>query len=233
MKIFLSALIICLAGLVHAMDARQVIERMQKVYRETPSFDYTCRYELFKGHKSNDVFDSYAGYMCRSKSGYYQKIDQSEFIYANDFFLKINHEEKAMLLDLPQKNIQLNADFDAALKNCSALKMEESEEHYEIIFLIKITSAIPYSVIRLRIDKKDYQLLRMDLYYTSAQDFSKDKNKPDFQQPHLRISFDKLNTRPKIKSGLFELATYLSKVNNILKPAGAYAGYDLIDTRIK
>lgn len=229
--VLLSLFVFCLfCG--YGMDAREVISRMQKVYKATTEYDYHCTYTLFKGHKSREVEDSYGGYVYRNKHNYYQKIGPSEFVYGSDFFLQINHSEKALSLDLAQQNVAINVDLETALKECVELKLEEQDDFYQVVLRIKTTSQLPYSLVKLKIGKTNFYLRQIDLYYSEVANFSKDPSLPDRRQPHLRIAFNELNTKPKKKDGVFLLETYLSKDNNMLQPAGNCKGYDLIDKRL-
>lgn len=232
MKILSLCVCILICSGVFSMEPREVIRKMQQVYKDLTSYEYTCRYELFKGHKSTEVADAYDGKFCRSKAGYYQQIGQAEFVYAESFFLKVNHSEKAVALNLPQKNVQQQADLEQALKHCSEIKLEDNDTYYTVILKISNTSLVPYSLIRVRISKSDYHLLRLDLYYTDMKDFSSVRNKPDMEQPHLRITFGELNKKPKSTNHLFSQSTYLKTVNNMLIPTGRCEGYSLIDKRI-
>jgi len=215
-----------------ALEAKDVIAKMQKVYNKEAHLEYDCTYELFKGHKSNTVETSYKGFVYRNKTNVYQKIDQTEFVYASDFFLQINHEEKAVVLGLAQRTVNLDVDMNTALKECSKLEMELKDGYYSITMLIKHTSSLPFSVVKLRIDKDKYFLERLDLYYSSVQDFSEDSKTIDEAQPHLRISFKEPKLNPKTKNSYFTLSTYFKTEDKRLTPVGIITGYELIDNRI-
>lgn len=217
---------------VFALDAKEVIAKMQKVYNKEAHLEYDCTYELFKGHKSVAVETSYTGYVYRNKTNVYQKIDQTEFVYSSDFFMQIDHEEKAVVLGLAQRSVNLDVDLNTALKECSELEIELKEGYYNITMSIKNTSSLPFSMVKMRINKTKYYLDRLDLYYSSVQDFSEDSNKTDNAQPHLRISFKEPKINPKPKNSYFTLATYFKTENKRLIPTGTVVGYLLIDNRI-
>lgn len=227
-------LILFLAGTglkATASDAKDVILKMQAVYGKDVRMEYNATYELFKGHKSNTVENTYKGYVYRDKSSTYQKINETEFVYASDYFLKVNHEQKAMVLERAQKNINLDIDLDKSLKECSNVSMELVGNYYQVTLIFKPGSSSPFSVVKLRIDQKSYHLLQLDLYYTAQIDFSEDSRKPDYNQSHLKIKFTDIKINPKAKSQLFSLASYVKTSNNLMSPTGKCEGYQLTDNR--
>jgi hypothetical protein len=228
--IFLSALFISFGA--SAMSVKELIGKMQKIYNDKSHMEYRCTYELFKDHKSDVVVESYPGFFYREDSKMYQKIDETEFIYAPDFFLQISNSEKLIALSQPQKLINTPVDLDLALKNCSKTEVEEKDGYYAVTLTIKNSSDLPFSVVKMRIDTKKYFMERLDIYYSDMTDFSEDYTKKDQQRPHLKITFTEPKLNPK-QQNYFELNRYFSKNSSgIMKPTEKYAGYTLIDNRL-
>ena len=94
MKQLFLLLILLSSNSLFGMSVTELIKKMQQVYSDKSTFEYHCTYELFKGHKSDVVEESYKGYVYRNKSEVYQTIDESEFNYAKDFFLQISNSDK-------------------------------------------------------------------------------------------------------------------------------------------
>lgn len=225
-------LLIFISGNSFGMGVTELIQKMQQVYSDKSTFEYHCTYELFKGHKSDLVEESYKGYVYRNKSEVYQKIDETEFIYAKDFFLQISNSEKLLSLAQPQKLINTNVDLNIALKNCSKTQLEEKDGYYAVTLIIKNSSDLPFSVIKMRIDKKKYYLERLDIYYSDLTDFSTEYNKKDEDKSHLKITFDAPKFNPK-QVNYFILDKYLTKSNTgILSLVEKYSTYQLIDNRL-
>lgn len=215
-----------------SMTAKDLISKMQKIYNDKSHIEYTCTYELFKGHKSDVVEESYKGFFYRNKSNVYQKIDETEFVYATDFFVQISHSEKMISLSQPQKLINTTVDLDLALKHCSKTEVEEKEGYYAVTLIIKNSSDLPFSVVKMRINKKKYFLERLDVYYSEALDFSQEYNKNDQDRPHLKITFAEPKLNPKTLN-YFELDRYfLKNSSGILKLVEKYVGYTLVDNRL-
>jgi hypothetical protein len=206
---------------------------MNKNYTSADKLEYNTVYELYKGHKSTEVHSSYNGFMYRSGSQTYQKIDNTEMINGSGFFLQISHDEKALVLELEQTMTQAEIDVSQALNQCKESSVEDKGTYYRVKMVFNTVSESPFSVAYLRIDKTKFTLLQIDLYYSIHQDFSTDFSTTDLAQSHLKIKFSKISTSPKNKEDLFDLGKYLKNKNNILSPTGSCEAYDLIDNRMK
>ncbi|MBL4862250.1 MAG: hypothetical protein JKY09_04425 [Crocinitomicaceae bacterium] len=231
MKYLIIIAFFCCANSSHAIDVPSLLKKIQEVYA-SKSISYTSTYKLFKGHKSTTVHSSYQGEVYSDGKRVYQKIKNTEFVYGSDFFLKISNDEKAMVLDLAQQINQSEINLDQALKECSSSRVIEKENHYTIVFRFKSTSTIPCSIVKMNVDKKNYTMKRIDLYYAYQQDFSSTYLQKDMHQPHLRIEIDNVKLNPKKRPHLFKLSTYLSTSNSILVLTEKYKNYQLIDNRI-
>jgi hypothetical protein len=232
MKAVFLLLAILVSFMSSSMTVKELIGNMQKIYNEKSHMEYNCSYELFKNHKSDVVTENYKGFFYRDNSKVYQKIDEMEFVYTPEFFLQISNSEKLVALSQPQKLMSMPVDLDLALKNCSKTELEEKEGYYAVTLIIKNNSDLPFSVVKMRIDKKEYFLERLDVYYSDMSDFSEEFDKKDEQRPHLKITFDKPRMNPKQKK-YFELNTYFSKNSSgIMKLVEKYDGYTLIDNRL-
>jgi hypothetical protein len=232
MKAVFFLLVLSVSSFSFSMNVKELIGKMQKLYNEKSHIEYSCTYELFKDHKSDVVTESYKGFFYRNNSKVYQKIDETEFIYADDFFLQISNSEKLMALSGPQKLINTTVDLDLALKNCSKTQLEEKDGYYAVTLIIKSDADLPFSVVKMRIDKKKYFLERLDVYYSNMSDFSEEFNKGDKQQPHLKITFNEPKLNPK-QQNYFELDRYFSRNSSgVMKLQEKYSGYKLIDNRL-
>ena len=215
-----------------AIEVEELIQAIKTNYALTKKLEYFSTYELYKGHRSEKVHSTYQGYVYRNEKQVYQKINNTELIYGNDFFLKINHKEKAIALDLAQININREVDLEEVLKNCESKTIEEKEDHYQIRLDYNTIASSPFSSVEIRIDEKTKNLIQMDLYYATMQDFSTHFQAPDLAQAHLKISFHKWNKHPKEDKSLFEFENYMATTNSMLSPTGKYKGYELVDNRL-
>lgn len=231
----LPATILCLllAPAAFSMDAKEVISHMQETYAKAERLEYTCTYELFKGHEGEDLSTSYSGRFYKEGSEQYQKIGPSEYVYGRDFFLAINHEEKELMLRKAQKAAKPDMDLQGILASCSSTNVKEEGKNYRIELVFGPTSAAGFSSVVLLISRSDYQLHQIDLYYAGQQDFAEDDRPEDLHQPHLRIAFSAFDLKPKRHPELLDLSTYSETTNGTPVPKAFYAGYTLTDNRPK
>ena len=209
-----------------------IILKMQTSFSKAKNLEYTSAYELFKGHKSEEIYSSYKGYLCRNEKQVYQKIKNTEFIYGEDYFLKISHDERAVALDLAQKNVNQEINLSTVFEFCTEKEVVEKNDYFAITLIYKYGAPTPFGVVKMRIDKKTYQPLQLDLYYRSSQNFSDKLGMSDMAQPHLRIRFGEMKTPEKMNQQLFSFSNYIETKKNILSPTGSCKGYELIDNRI-
>lgn len=213
-------------------QVEDIIKKMRSNFLEVKALEYSSTYELFKGHKSTSVHTSYQGYFYRDEKHVYQKIKNTEFVYGSDFFLKISHDQKALSLDLAQENINREIDLSTIFNFCIEKTAVEKEKYYSITLKYKHGSPTPFGVVKMRIDKKSFQILQLDLYYRNSQNFSDSFRQTDMAQPHLRILFGEIKMVEKPRKELFEYSNYIGKKADMLYPTGECKGYELIDNRI-
>lgn len=219
-------------SIAKASDVEEVMKKMHAVYK-TKTLSFNTTYSLFKGHFNKEVHSSYTGEIFKSEEGTYQKIKNTEFVYGKDFTLQISHDEKAMVVSNAQEAFFGNVDFEEVMKKCRSNKIIEKEDIFIIIFQLNITSRIPYSTITLKIDRSNYTLKQLDLYYSSQEDFSTKFEEKDLHQPHLQIEFNDISFKPNMSSSLLMRSTYLKIKNSALITTDKYKDYKLIDNRIK
>lgn len=218
---------------VTALDVKDVLAKMQQQYAQAEGIAYKSRYELFKGSETLEPVNVFEGYIYRKGKSLYQKIDHSEFIYGTDFFLKIDHEEGLMELENTQQALSAEIDLEAALKACTASEVSEEKENYIVKLIYAAGTQMPFSSVVLRIAKKNYTLLALDLYYAAAQDFSSDIRHQELDLAHLRITFSDFSMNPKPQDALLALSNYIETSGETLLPKVPFATYVLKDNRLK
>lgn len=210
-----------------AMDVQEVIRNMQKVYAQK-ELEYKCNYTLFKGHSTDEVYQSYNGYIYKSQGMLYQKINQTEQVYAKDFALEIDQDEKTISMGNAIQLPEVNFNLDAIFNECDKKLLEVKGNYYEVKLILKATSSLPFSEIVLNINKENFQLIQMDMYYSIVQDFSEKSRQEDLQYPHLKISMSHFTASPVRQDALFLLSTYVKKAGNTDTPSEKYTGYTIL-----
>lgn len=232
-KYTLAFLLLFFSGVsVFGMDAKEILRKMGEVYEKTSVYEFHMKYELFKGEKGTTVETTYAGYFMRNKTKVYQKIDQTEFITTPDFCMKISHTEKIAELMKGETYKNQDIDFEKTIKECKEIKMEEEDTYYLITMVIKNASQVPFSKVKVKVNKSNFHLSQLDLYYSHLEDFSENPQKKDLHQPHVRVSYSKFSKKPSVTDGVFNYGMYVKTVNNMVSLTGTIKNYELIDQRI-
>lgn len=230
MKSILLFVVLALTVSAWSQDVHSVLTKVNETYSDK-NVSYSTKYELFKGHKSNAVYSSYLGEVLSYASNVYQKIDKTEFIYTENFSVKINSQDKDLVVLAGKNNVNPELDLELALKECSSSKLEDKGSFYRIILSMKPESSLQCSVIKLEINKTNFTLNQIDIYYSFLQDFSAVYTQKDLNQPHMRIKFSNMNLDAISKAGLFSESSYYSVDENTIEPSGTYASYTLHDNR--
>lgn len=220
------------SGLSYAMTVDEVLTKLRSTYSSVSRIEYKTVYELFKTHQTSEIVTTYNGYVYRQGNQMYQKIHNTEFVHGTDFSLKINAEEQVIQLNKPLGTLDLELNLTEVLKECKEKSLKTLDTYYSVTLLFSATSTIPLSVLKIRVDKKDFKLLQLDLYYSVQQDFSDDYRVKDMNRPHLRIRFTDITFNPADNKHLFRLDRYIEKKKNYLTPSTNYKGYTLTDLRI-
>lgn len=230
MKIYLLVISFFFVGLTWSQDVNSILTKVNAAY-SNKNVSYLTRYELFKGHKATKVHSFYTGEVLSYEGNIYQKIDKTEFVYTDGFSVKINSEEKVIVVSNGQTNVSRELDLDVAMKECLSSKIIDKGNYYSIEMSMKPESSIQCSVIQLRVDKVNYTLQQIDIYYSFLQDFSEIYSQQDLHQPHMKIKFTNMNVKASNKPILFSESSYFSLKNNVLVAVGNYKTYTLHDNR--
>lgn len=220
------------AASVYGMDAKEILKKMGQVYEKNSTYEFYMRYDLFKGEKGTKVETTYNGYFVKNKVNIYQKIDQTEFVVTPSFCVKISHSEKIVELMQGEEYKNQDIDFEKTIKECKEIKLEEKDKNYLITLILKANSQVPFSYVKVLVNKTNYHLVQLDMYYWQLEDFSKNPNKKDLQKPHVRVTYSKFSKKPAVKSTVFLFENYFKTVKNMLSPVGVIQSYELIDNRV-
>tara|TARA_B100000508_G_scaffold137355_2_gene131772 strand:+ start:81934 stop:82641 length:708 start_codon:yes stop_codon:yes gene_type:complete len=217
--------------LLRAEELKAVLKKMNANYSSDKAYHVDAEYKLFKGHNSGIMVQKYNGFTENSSSGFYQKIDQSEKISTNKYFLHINHAERAMVFGLPVTRT-FNGDVQKALKHASTSVLKENESNFILTFTYSKLTNSEFSRVKMVISKDSYLLKSVDLFYSTFTDFSNDYSNKDLHQSHVRMTFSNYSKKLQLDSSYFKLRNFIvKKDNNMLSTVGRCKGYELVDIR--
>ena len=233
-KITLYIIAFLISGVTLAQNATEVFENYLEQKKKENNFQVDITYALYKGKEGKKAYESYKGVQAGSDDAVYQKLGDMELIQGKDFIVKLNKEEKAMLVGYSSKPIvpQLNQIDNTKILQLFEEKILKNEGDFWRLTLTSSASELSqFSSVELLLDKSNYTLIKQIFYYSAVSDFSQydtSKTEQDLNNPRLEITYKNYSNTVKIDSEVFKSTHYFSYKNNKLSAASTYKGFEII-----
>lgn len=192
-------------------------------------------YSTYKGKNGTDKIESYDGVESRLNDCFYQEIGPMKFVYGKDFMVKLNKEEKAMLVRFPYTTPLSNwekIDEKVIIDQFKDRQLIDKIDYWVLILKPKNNSiSSTYSKMEIHISKKGLKLLKHIFYYALSMDFSSienKSNKPNYKKPRLEITYSKHSNKSLIKKSSFNKERFFNYVDNNIIASKHYQGYEII-----
>ncbi|WP_044397231.1 hypothetical protein [Lacinutrix sp. Hel_I_90] len=223
---------------VSAQTFDEVFNQFSAVKKKQTDYQVTLNYNLYKGIKGTKSYEQYSGLMAKYNTHTYQEIGAMVHLQMPKGFIKLNTEEKAMLVGLSSEDVQpsLEAiDPDLIYSYYDKGTLEVTKTTYKLSFSAKEYSSLPTSRIEFHLDKNTYQQSKVVIYYSSLKDFSfyeKDhlEKKTDalVDFPRLEISYSDYSSKIKINKNYFSQDTYIKVTPNKISGVSQYKNFEII-----
>ena len=223
---------------VYAQSFDEVFENFSETKKIEKEYQVNLGYKLYKGVKGTQVYEDYTGIMAAKKDSKYQEIGTMKHITLPNGFIKLNTEEKAMMVGLSsQKAYPSIEEIDPTLiyTYYDKGKLEDKDGLYKISFNAKEYSSLQTSRLEIHIDKATYQQQKVVIYYSALKDFSfyeKDhlKSKTDalVDFPRLEINYSNYSEKIKIDSRSFLQETYIKVTSDKIEGVNQYKDFEII-----
>lgn len=213
-----------------AQTVQEVLNNVNKEYSKKMPLSYKVKYNLYKSKEQDKIYESYNGFFKKNeKNEIYQKIDQTELLWNNNFCLKVIHPDKLMTLSFSQPISTGEINMNDLYQFCSVKSFNKKKDLWELTLEPKAFSGLPYSKIVVWIDKK-YFIKKQLFYYNTGINFSGDYKKQDVNLPVLEILYSDYN-RNAIENSFFNISQYLTISKDKITVSDRYKGYILDDQR--
>jgi hypothetical protein len=224
--------ILCMsAATMPAQTLKEVFNKMNATLMAPKPVHFNTTYNLYRDAKAKSVHESYVGqFQKNSANEIYMKIDNTEFINSKKRTLKVNHDQRAILIMDPQTFTTGDFDMKKLAEVCKVKSFTDLKSHWEIILVPNAFSGLNYSSIQVLVNK-DYTIKKQVFFYNTGIDFSKDYRKQDICHPRLEILYSNYNQKIPdiIKLGKDYFITF-NKANKAVSSA-KYRNYEIIDRR--
>ncbi len=157
------------------------------------------------------------GKFIKSRENYYSKIDQTETIYSNGEYVKINHEERALLYGKTNLSSQSKVPIalEPLLDLCDNVLIVPDDNAFVFEIDLKKNLGLSYSKVRLELSKQTYTIKKQILYFDAGHAY-----------PGQGIHQNKIETPSKmeiiidevfldIDQSIFSMSNYIRKGNPI------------------
>ena len=207
-----------------------VLKKASDSYNNKEYVSYNSKYVLYLDYTSNKVYEQYAGFTLKKNKVNYSKIKNTEFVVFNNSSIKINHDEKALIIEKTNNpNIQNSPlGLETYLKGFN-YKLSTNKDYFicELTPAGKMSQIMMHKVI-LYIRKTDYSIAKETLFLVEKMQSKDAKGKPILTVSRLEITFSPRIKNEKVDNLLIKKENYFTeKGNNIIvsKRLSAYKLY--------
>lgn len=172
---------ICLTASVQGQDLEavtKILEQVEARYFNSEHYTMDVLYEYYEPGTSSEAIESMEGLIVKDGSNYYTRIHNTETLFIDSDYLKINHDEKAVLYGLIDQNqrpapIELSklAEYFTAV----SVSQDGDISRFELQF--KESQLIPYSKMAIEVNQNTFEIVKQDLYLIE------DRQMPGGQNP--------------------------------------------------
>ncbi|WP_452223465.1 hypothetical protein [Lacinutrix chionoecetis] len=223
---------------IYSQTFDEVFMKFTETKKKLLEYQVDLDYKLYKGADGSKVYEEYTGTMALNNGTKYQEIGAMKHIEMPNGFIKLNTEEKAMMVGLSSEKTfpsldQINPDLIYTYYNKGEL--QEKDGLYKISFNVKEYSSLPTSRLEIHIDKETYHQKKVVIYYSELKDFSfyeknRLKNKTDelVDFPRLEIAYSNFNSKVKINKSAFSQETYIKVTPIKIIGVNQYKDFEII-----
>ncbi len=236
MKKVIFIITIILSYNTYAQSAEEVFERYINAKKTNTEYQVSINYALYNGKSGKMAYESYNGIQAKYNEVFYQKLKRTEFVLGKNFMVKLNPDEKAMLVGYSSSNIIDNPnsiDNSKILKAFEDKKLEDVKDYWKLtLSKPKDSSILEFSVVELYIDKKTFNLNKQVVFYNYIADFSVYKatqnSLPQKGNPRLDIIYTNYKDTISLDKKKFKRSHYFTYEKEKIFPSESYGDYEII-----
>ncbi|PHS08258.1 MAG: hypothetical protein COA88_07180 [Kordia sp.] len=235
-KQILGLIALCSTFIISAQDFKTEFNTYLAAKKVEKNHQVNINYNLYKGIKGTKSYESYSGVQAKLGSVIYQKVATTEYILGKDFVVKLNHDEKAMMVGYSSKSLQTDItqlDVESLRPYFKETLVVDHGNYLSFDLSFGNVQNIPVSKVILEVSKKDYSLKKQIVYYNMLSDFSvydtekKDKRKAELNMARLEISYTGYKNKIDLDKSVFVKETYFIYQNNTIETAKQFKDFEL------
>lgn len=209
--------------------ALQVLQKASEVFNKQEYVTYNSTYALYLDYKTDKVYEQYSGIVLKKNNVNYYKIKQTEFVSFNDYGLKINNEQKALMV---QKGNELNETSPLALNSyLKGFQVKFIETNNKLFYVCELTppkvSQLMLHKVIFYINKTDFSIGKQKLFFVEKMQSKNNKGVSVYTIPRLEINFTKRVKNESKDNLLVTKSNYLTIKGNTFILSKKLASYKL------
>ncbi len=213
-----------------ADNGQDYLELVRNNYLNLKSASVQLDYTLYKGYTNDSVVQAYSSQYRKVNGNTYRQIGGTELINSGDVSLKIDHNQKTMIVSDYTSINYLDFDIEQTLAYCKTVKVTPLGKKNKVVMILKDQSDIPFNKIELELDKNLW-ISEITMYYSNQINFATSYFDQELDFPKLVVSYHQIDRKWKDKEGILQLENYIISQKNNLQPAQPLQDYQLIDIR--
>ncbi len=221
--------------IVQAQERSRSLEILQKAseFYQTGNYGLSLNYTM-KSY-NNKILESYKGISLRKEDRFYSKIGETEFIQEGTKFLKINHEEKAILYAIANDNSsQPIFAFKDLIDLFDKITLLDKGNYFIVKLIANKPTQLPYSSVSIFINKADYAIFKETLELAIDVPVRTDSGGEKYQSAYIELTIKK---QPQLLKNFDEnkllIKNYIQTVNKNTVAVASLKNYLFIDTTKK
>lgn len=210
------------------MPAMQILKKAAEVYNKQEYVSNNSKYALYLDYTSRKIYEQYTGVVLRKNNVNYFKIKNTEFVAFNNYVLKINHDQKAIIIERQTREMEESPlSLTNYLKGFNAKLIQTDEDNFICELTPSKISQIMLSKVIIQIQKKDYSIVKQTLFFAEKMESKNAKGKSIYTVPRLEIVFSPRAKNEKRDNLLVAKENYFTGKDNQIVLSKRISAYQL------
>lgn len=220
--------------LAQTSNMEVILEQSQHKLQSTKSLKWDMQYKVFPTYDSQKPSEVLQANTIKNSTSFYTEMGDVIFLINTDskFYLELSELDKKILVEENSQTLKEHLPTEM-IKTLVSLFKEKKVTDQGDYWLCSLTSdvitQIPYAKVEILINKADYTIAKQTLYFLTEFPYVDSNGNDVLGTPKMEISFFNysqiLSDQEKNKTNL---ATYIQKQGQTIKPTESYKGFKLI-----
>jgi len=211
---------------------KESLIKSSSYYKVKNDYVLEVDYSFYKDKNQSIPDEIMQGSMVRKGSDFYYKVDQTEFIFTQGDFVKVNHQEKALLYTRSSSTPSQVSDplqIEGLVNICKDVtQIKDGDlEIFDLSFHPQL--GIPYKRVRIILDSTSHAILEQEIYFFEGRAYPWHKLGDKISATPGKIVIKLKETSMSADNSLFKISNYINKGAKV-SLSEKLKGYTLFNT---